>query len=567
MSYDKVSNEINNIRSYYIADWEVDSAANRLRRDTVEIKLESKVMAVLDYLASHAGQPVAREDLEKAIWGQTVVGYDALTRCIARLRKELGDDMRNPIYIETIPKKGYRLIAPITYAKQQAKQAQAGDNITASVKTTRTRLYWPVLIGFALIILLGLLLLRQPHDTDTKPAAVFVTDRPSIVVLPFSNLSQDPSQDYFSHGMTADITTALSKLSGLFVIAQQSAMNYEKSDSDIYKIAKTLGVRYVVQGSIQRTKQRLRINVHLVDTSSSVYLWSEKYDRALVSVFDIQDEIATKIVSALSITLTETEKQRTAHQYTTSIEAYDDFLRGQAHYIRYTIEDNKIARRYYQQAIYRDASFARAYGAMALTYTSAHRRGWEEDGIILLDKALELAQQAVELDSELPQAHWVLSYVYLFRQEFNKSAAAVDRVIALEPNFADAYLTLAMTKIRFGNAEQAVELVRKAMALNPDYPAAYVSVLGQAHFALQEYQQAIPILREAIERNLNLVIPHLFLIASLGKLERNEEAQWAAEQLKSVAPNFHIEQVDSMLPIRDEKLIFEIRQQLSRAGI
>ena len=572
---------------FNLADWYVDTTSNRISSDETEIKLESKVMAVLHHLALHQNKLVTREALEQAVWGDTVVGYDALTRCIAQLRKALNDSSRKPRYIETISKKGYRLIAPISEQSPATKidsksvmddivieetvLPNAGENqLRQNKKTPANILFKGLILLFTLLLIPGIYLLVEkiehgfPPETSQQQSQI---ELPSIVVLPFASLHNTTEQDYFSDGVTADITTALSKLSGLLVISKSSATDIQKTTHNIKQTAASLGARYVLEGSVRRTEDRIRVNVNLIDSASDVYLWSEKYDRELRSVFDVQDDITSNIIHTLSIKLTEQEKQRTAHQYTVSIEAYDDFLRGQAHYIRYNQEDNRIARHYYQQAIDRDENFARAYSAMALTYVSEHRYAWVKRSNQQLDEALRLAGKGKSLNIELPQAYWVLGYVHLFRREFEDAARAASHAISLDPNYADSYLTLAICKIHEGSHKAALSLIRKAKLLNPQYPAAYSSIMGQAYYFNKQYEQAIPVLREAINRNNNLLTAHVFLIATLTNLQQVTEAEWAVEELLTMEAGFSVNQLDEMLAIGNASGIEEIKKHLQRAGL
>jgi TolB-like protein/DNA-binding winged helix-turn-helix (wHTH) protein/Flp pilus assembly protein TadD len=554
---------------FNLAAWIVDTRSNRLIRGKEEIRLESKVMDVLVYLSRHAGEVVGREELEQAVSGDTVVGYEALTSSIAKLRKVLGDQSRSPKYIETVPKKGYRLIAPVSNAAPDIRAgtttAEAATGKTTRVMTRFMNWQTGVVVLLAAIMLAGIFIFAGNGEGEERRFSV--TDRPSVVVLPFANLGKDPAQDYFSSGMTADVTTALAKLSGLFVISPSSANLYGDSRSDVEQIAKTLRVQYVLGGSVQRTADRLRVNVYLVDATRNVYLWSEKYDRAPQDVFEVQDNITQKIVSALSVKLTEAEKRRTARKYTMSLAAYDDFLQGQSYYLRHTAEDNQTAREFYQRALLRDESFARAYSAMALTHVAEHRYGWHEATEDSLDKALALANKGVMLDSELPQAHWVLAYVHVFRQEYDKAARAASRATELNPNFADSYLTLAVCKLHSGSPEKALRLVQKAMLLNPQYPAAYASVLGQAHFFRKQYDQAVPALRDAINRNENLLTAHLFLIVALNKLGQTDDARWAAGTFKSIAPEITSSNFATLLPVKDPAMLSDMAQQLEGLGL
>lgn len=550
------------LTTFYLADWYIDTGTNRVCRGGSEIKLESKVTAVLGYLAQHQGELVTREELERAIWGNAVVSYDALTRCIAKLRKVLEDDPRHPQYIETISKKGYRLIGKVSVTVDSPHtQAEAMESLYA-----RRRLLW-LRGAIAAVLLAFIVTFVLVEHSEQEVVLHSIGDRPSIVVLPFTNNSEQTGHDYFSEGITADITTELAKLSALSVISPLSASGYRDMSLDIKQAAGALGVRYVVEGVVQRNAGRLRINVHLVDAERDIYLWSEKYDRKIQNLFAVQDDIAANIVNALAVNVTEQEKRRTASRYTTSIAAYDDFLRAQSLYGHYTDKDNQLARNYYQQAIDRDESFARAYSGVALTYVAERRYGWVPTSPKPLDRALKLAKLAVSLDSESPQSNWVLGYVHLFRKEYQEAASMADKAITLDPNFSNSYVTLAVCKMHLGEAEEALHLVRKAMLLNPIYPASYISMLGQIYFVLNEYEQALPVLRKAIDRNVHLPTPQVFLIVTLSKLGQDEEAAWAAEQLKTIAPDFNSNNLTGMLPLQNAEIIKDMQRYLKRFNL
>jgi len=556
------------MKRFTLGDWEIDANSHRLHRDGSEIKVDNKTIMVLTYLAMHAGSLVTREQLERAVWGKTVVGYDALTTAIAKLRKVLGDDPRHPRYIETISKKGYRLVAKVTTGSRASPTNVATEQKIAPMHRTPGALFRSlgvaiVVAAVLLLVIAGFISYLWVNDKQPPPAL----ERPSVAVLPFVNVDRDPTQNYFSDGITADITTALSKVSGLFVISPSSAMGIREQPTDAKKVAGTLRVRYVLEGSVRRTRDRLRVNVNLIDADRDVYLWSEKYDRQINDVFAVQDDITSNIVAALSVQLTDAEKRRTARRYTTRLDAYDDFLKGQAHYFRHTRDDNRQARDYYQLAIDRDPAFARAYSAMALTYVAEHRYGWGDNTSGQVDRALQLATQGASLDPELPQAHWVLGYVYVFRKEYNKAAAAAGRAVQLDPNFADSYLTLAVCQIHDGKPDEALRLVRKAMLLNPENPVAYTTILGQAYYFSRQYEQAVPVLRDALERNATLPTTYVFLIASLSELNRLDEAAWTAEQFRIVAPQFTVDGVAGMLPVRDEQTVSKIKDALRRAKL
>lgn len=552
---------------FRLADWHVDATSDHIRQGDTGHKLESKMMAVLVYLATRAGEVVTREELERDVWHGRTVGYDALTGCITKLRKILGDDSRNPRYIETISKRGYRLIAPVSPLQTDAvappveipEHAPAGNDLPH-----RPHRSWmaAVVAMLALAVVLGIMI-----GTGLDRMAVEERGQPSIAVLPFNNLSNDAMQDYFSDGITADITTALSNHSGLFVIAHPSAVRATDQGTDLIGTASALGVRYVLQGSVRRADSRLRVNAQLIDARTGIHLWAERYDRELKDVLDVQDEIAARIVGALEVKLTEEEKRRIARGYTVSVDAYDAFLRGQAAYARYTSEDNLQAQSHYRRAIELEPEFARAYSGLAMTLTADHRFGWNTPADAGLSQARDLARKAVELDGALPQARWVLGHVYLYLREYRQAMEETKRAVQLNPNLAESYIVLASGHIFQGDAEAALPLVRKAMRLNPHYPAQYASTLGQAYYFTNQYEDAVTSLRDAIERNANLLPSHIYLVAALSALGKNGDAAWTATQLRALAPDFKAEDVRGMFPIENEARLAAMVDRLRRAGL
>lgn len=544
---------------FRVADWTVDPATHRLQRGDIEVRLEPKVMALLVCLAQRAGEPVTREELERQVWNGTVVGYDALTSSIIKLRKALGDDSRQPRFIETVSKKGYRLIAPVGAVAPSSEPIAPAP---ARRAPSRRRL---LAAGLAVLAVLAVVLIYSFRGPNV-PSLPAVADKPSIAVLPFGSLGNDRAQAYLSEGITADITTAISKLSGLFVIASASVRNFQGASGDVKQVAEVLGVRYVLDGNVRRTGNRLRVNVQLVDATTGFQIWAERYDREMKDVLDVQDDITAKIADALSVKLTEAEKLRTARRYTVNIAAYDDSLRGQSLYVRGTPEENLQARALFQQAIDRDPGFARAYGAMALTYVDEFRFGLGKNPAAL-ERALELANKAVALDDQLPQAYRALGYAQLHRREYKRSIDAIQRAIALDPNDTDAHASLALVYKYDGNYETAVRMLREVMALNPHHPARYASALGQAYYFLGRHEDAVTTLRDAVERNASLLSSHVFYTAALSHLGKKDEAAWAASQLRVLSQNFSAENVSRMIPIKDPEKLRTLVDDLKRAGL
>lgn len=556
---------------FYVADWYVDTTSNRVSVADTEEKLEAKVMAVLAYLAQRPGKIVSRQELETAIWKDTIVSYDALTSCIRKLRQALRDNSRQPSIIETVSKKGYRLIAPVR-AAQAPELPVISSPIVSHQSAPRTPplhskpYLWLLAVVIVVSTMGAVALYKWPVD-KANDVALQQSDLPSIVILPFENLSRSPQQDYLSDGLTVDLTTALSKLSGLFVIAPYSAMNYQQQAFDIERAGSELGVRYIFKGSLRRSGNRLRVNTQLIDGHQHVQLWAEQYDLQMKEMFEMQDDITEKIVAALAVTLTADEKRRTAQRYTTSIEAYDKFLQAQSFHSHNTPRDNQQARELFKQAIELDPNFARAYSGLALTYLVEYRYKWGDESAAALDIAVQQAQKAASLDSQLPQVYWVLGHIYLFRHEHRLAIQTIEQAIELDPNYADSYITLAQSYIYIGDIEPAIELIRKAMRLNPQYSSHYSSSLGQAYYFSGRYDDATAVLRTAIEKNPNLLPPRLYLIATLNKLAHHDDAKWEIEQLRILNPQLSTDNVAEMLPFSNSTMLSDVIEQLTHAGL
>jgi TolB-like protein/DNA-binding winged helix-turn-helix (wHTH) protein len=549
--------------NFHVADWYVDVDSNRIQCGQQDIKLESRVMTLLVYLAKNQGSVISREQLEADVWSGRVISYDALTSCITRLRKVLGDDSRKPLYIETVPKKGYRLIAPVSWDSSPGNEKE----ITQHRKTGNTvSLRYIILAGILILIAVAAAVTITSRTTVSDEPAVS-SDVPSIIVLPFDNLSDDTGQDYFSDGITADISIALSKLSGLRVIAPRSMLIESGEDDDEKRLKSQQLARYLLAGSVQRAAKKLRVNVMLIDNSTHHQIWAESYDREVTAVFDVQDEITARIVSTLEIKLTEEEKTRVAHRYTNSIEAYDQFLRAQALYTQHMNNENLLARDHLRQAIQLDPDFARAYSTLALTYVDEYRYKWPSGSENPLLQTLRLAQKAVAIDNSLPQAYWSLAYAQLHLHRYDQAISSIEQALRVRPSYADGYAILALIHIYRGDVEQGMKMIRRAMLLNPDYPAQYISVLGQAYYYLGDFENAEAVLREAIDKNFSLRTAHIMLTASLSQLGLQDEASWSASQLRAISPGFRLTDVGRIFPIDNEKNLQSLYKQLTLAGL
>jgi adenylate cyclase len=396
-----------------------------------------------------------------------------------------------------------------------------------------------------IIVALTILYWLKPWEAQTEPLLVEQTALqqsgiPSIAVLPFTNISNNPEQEYFVDGITEDIITDLSRLSKLRVLARNTSFKYKGQIIDLKKIVNELGVSHILEGSIRRTGNNLRITSRLIDSISGESIWAERFDKQLDDVFKVQDDVTQSIVSSLSIKLTGRDKEVLAQPTTSSFAAYDLFLQGQSLTNERTKEANLQAQKIYQKAIELDSGYARAYGALAVTLSRFSTAGYSESPEETKKQALELALKAVKLDSKSQHTYWALGFTYLYLHEFEMAAEAVRAAMVIAPNYADGLGLLALIKNRMGLAEESIKLIDKAILLNPYYTWDYLYNLGFAHYTLENYEKASEFLQEALERNENARPARLLLAASYVGLNRLDDAEWEIEEILSQNPMMSI---------------------------
>ena len=292
----------------------------------------------------------------------------------------------------------------------------------------------------------------------------------SIAVLPFANMSGDAEQEYFADGISEDIITALSKLSQLFVIARNSSFTFKGKNVNVQEVGKSLGVRYVLEGSVRKSGNRVRITAQLIDATTGGHLWAERFDRDLTDIFAVQDDVTQQIVGALALNLTEGDRQRLAAEQTRNPEAYDCFLRGRELWHRLTKETNIDARDLLQRAIELDPKFASAHAFLALTHGLDYLNRWSASPPSSIEQAEEAATRAVALDDSDPVAHWALGLVNLYTRRHDGAIREAERAIVLNPNFAEGHVSLGEALHYSGRSEEALALFDRAMALNPYFP-------------------------------------------------------------------------------------------------
>jgi adenylate cyclase len=399
-----------------------------------------------------------------------------------------------------------------------------------------------------------------------RAAALELPDVPSVAVLPFANMSVDPEQEYFSDGITEDLIIDLSKISGLFVIARNSTFVYKGRAVDIQEVGRSLGVRYVVEGSVRKANGRVRITAQLLDTMTGGHLWADRYDRDVRDVFAVQDEVVEKIVAALAVRLTQDESERLTEDETDSLEAYEYAKRGWWHKHQFTRLDLEQSRRMFEQAIELDPQLAVAYTGLGFVYYEQWAQLWTQDPESL-DRAYELGEKAISLDESESAAHSLLGHVHLWRGQHEEAIAELERAIALDPNNADHIRDLAEVLTFAGRAEEAIVLLEKAMRLNPHYPVTYPFALGTAYATLGQYQEAIAAHEEALTLNPFFFYSHVVLASIYGGAGEEELAAHHVEEALKINPHLSLEVIRERLPFRDEEIPEGFLEGLRDAGL
>jgi len=390
---------------------------------------------------------------------------------------------------------------------------------------------------------------------------------PSIAVLPFTNMSGDPEQEYFSDGISEDIITDLSKIGGLTVIARNSSFTYKGRSVDVRAVGRDLGVRSVLEGSIRRAGNRVRITAQLIDAATSAHLWADRYDRDLTDIFEVQDEVVEKIVGALAVTLTQGEQRRLRRHGTSNVEAYECWLRARALLTRGTRESIVQARAMYRRAIEFDQNFAAPHAGLAFAAIADHTSGWALDSAQALLEAERWARRALELNDQEPVSHMALGNVLLWRRDHEGALAEFARMIALDPNFAQGHTATGLALMYAGEPARALEPFAMAMRLDPHYPDIVLHFLAQANFSLGKFEIAAQQLLDRIARNPSTDASRMLLASCYGHLGRAEDARTAWADLRKVNPDFSLMQRARVLPYKNPDDFQRILEGLAKAGL
>ncbi len=401
---------------------------------------------------------------------------------------------------------------------------------------------------------------EKPRNTDRR-------EKPSIVVLPFANMSGDSEQEYFSDGITEDIITDLSKVSGLFIIARNTAFTYKGQNVDLSKVSQELGVRYILEGSVRKIGNRVRITAQLIDGFTNGHLWAERYDRDLEDIFSVQDEVTDQIVTGLRVHVSDSERQRMVKKDTENLEAYDDVLHGRELFLRFTPEGNRAAEESFRKAIAKDPNYAAAYAEIARILVQRRNHGWDDTPDETLEEGFRMVSKSIEIDDTIAQPHIVKGFVHLWRHEHDLALKELDAGLAIDPNHADGHMWKAIVAGFAGIPEVGVREVQLAMKLNPGSPFWYLFALGNACFAMGSYRDCVNACRQAIEKNPNFIFAQMLVAAGLGQLGHLDGADTALAECRRLNPHFSLDWSKALIPYKNVETIDRFVEGLHKAGL
>ncbi len=517
---------------FLFADHTLDTERRELRRGSRAIAVEPQVFDLLVYLVRNRDRVVSKDDLIASVWEGRIVSESTLTSRINATRTAVGDNGKDQKLIRTVARKGLRFVGAVHEGPTGAESVPVPD----------------------------------PSD-DAPLQPVLSSDRPAIAVLPFTNMSGDSEQDYFSDGISEDIITALSKLRWFLVMSRNSSFVYKGKAVHIKQVAEELGVRYVVEGSVRKSGDQVRITAQLNDVTTGSHIWAEHYDRDLTDVFGVQDDITESIVAAVEPQLYAAESFRARRKPPDSMDAWDLVMRALSFYWRVTRQDNVVAQALLEKAIAIDPNYGQALGVLATSQTFCAHMGWA-DMATAIPIAERAALAAISADSEDPWAHNALGCVYLFTRRFDDSLSEFELALQLNPNFslAQGYYGLALSYC--GHWEEADLAAQRALRLSPRDPfsAIYCGIAAYAQFVGRNYDEAMRLSREAIRQRGDFVGAHRVFTAASG-MAGHAEAAVALQELQRAQPNISLSWIATEMPMAREADKEHYLEGLRRAGL
>jgi len=521
---------------YIFEEYAFDTDRRELHRGADVVAVTPQVFDLLDYLIRNRERVVSKDDLINVIWNGRSVSDAALTTRLNAARTAIGDSGEEQRLIKTLPRKGFRFVGPVREAQGPAGAATADNPI------------------------------EPPRPALTLP------DKPSIAILPFTSLSSDPEQDYFADGMAEDIITALSRFKALFVIARNSSFTYKGRTVDVKVVGRELGVRYVLEGSVRKAANRVRITGQLVDTATGAHLWADRFDGGLGDTFDLQDRVTESVVGAIAPAVEKAEIERVKRKPTESLDAYTLYLRGLARFYQFgSRQMNDEALRLFNNATELDRDFSYAYGRAASCYAFAKVNGWFSNTPDEIAEVKRLARRAVELGKDdafaLTAGGYALAYVV---RDLGVGAALIDRALVLNSNLAEAWFCGGWVKNWLGEPELAIERFARAMRLSPVDPLAAKmrSGIAYAHFFLGRYDESASWAAMALQDDAANIPALRCDAASNAMLGRVEQAHQAITRLQRLDPAQRVSALkDFSGPYRRLDDLSKFEEAMRRAGL
>ena len=461
---------------------------------------------------------------------------------------------------------------PVRAYKVLMDERDAGKLIDIEKKASKSR--WLEVAAVILFVVFGLIIYqfysRQPaiEPASVEKMAYPLPDKPSIAVLPFDNMAANPEREFLGDALTDQIINGLSKIPNLFVISRNSSFTYKGKPVKVQKVAEELGVQYVLEGSVQRSTDRVRITAQLIDAITGRHKWSESYDRDMEDIFAIQDDITMAITKALNIELGEGEQARHWHEHsTTNLKAYLKYLEGQNYFNRATKEDKTRARQLFEEALALDPDWASPYAFIGFAHYLDARYGWVESRAESIKKAFQHAQKAIELNENSDTAHLVIGAVYVVKRQHEKAITEAERVIDINPNGSSANAFMAGTLGCAGRWQEGIGYAKKAVRLAPFPPVGYLWILGRAYFMTDQYDKAVETFKKAVHMNPDYLVARAFLAASYSSLDRQEEAAAEAREVLRINPKFTLDSYAKTLPYKNKADIERYIVALRKAGL
>lgn len=561
-----------------------------LLADKNEVVLRPKTFAVLRYLVENCGRLVSKEELFAAAWANVAVTDDTLVQSISELRRAIGDEGAR--LIRTVPRRGYRFEAAVTDVStaadsgrdERAGPASAdaslpppeGPEPVSGVPSTARRSRWSigVLAGSALVVLLAAYFVwsAAPNAWRSEIAAGFqfgtrvpdATARPAIAILPFLNQGGDGTRDYFAEGLTQDLITALGRFPELTVMSWNAVSSYRPASASPGEIARRLGVRYQVEGSVLQTDDRVRVMAQLVDSDGRV-LWSARFDEPYSGLFVLQDKITAQVAGALAIRVTEVERRRVLAKPGANLAAYDYVLRARPALQRPTRGGLVEARSLLRRAIEIDPDYAGAYAALAETYFTSTSMGWAESPSEAVGRAEDMANKALALDDSDVRAHIILGRIHIFHQRYEQARVEMDRAIELNPNDAHALAGRGNIRMWLGETDAAIGDLETALRIDPELIAMDRFALSLAYYLKGRYDAAVEQAGLNLQRTEGANFSRVVLAAAYAEQNKSSDVAQAVTMIRRLDPTFDARDFGSKF-LKTEDLA-HLREGMRKAGL